>query len=332
MDLIIILLSIAVVLRGADNLTNGAASIARRMKMTEMVIGLTVVAMGTSMPELCVSLTSAVNGTADMAVGNVVGSNVFNIFLIIGVCAMVHPLSVSMETIKRDLPFAFIATTALIVMLLDDVVTRIEGIILLAAFMAYMAYTLRKVREGKEGQQQDLQSQEDSENEAKEKGTTQGEGTEKRRNVIVKVLRNPYVLVVAGLLELAVGSSFFVDHATSLAQSLGISEAVIGITILGFGTSMPELATSLVAAVKGRTSMALGNVIGSCVFNILMIIGITAAIIPLETKDITMADLILLFAGAVLLWFFSFTKKTMERWEGGVLTAVFIGYMFFLLA
>lgn len=332
MDLIIILLSIAVVLRGADNLTNGAASIARRMKMTEMVIGLTVVAMGTSMPELCVSLTSAVNGTADMAVGNVVGSNVFNIFLIIGVCAMVHPLSVSMETIKRDLPFAFIATTALIVMLLDDVVTRIEGIILLAAFMAYMAYTLRKVREGKEDQQQDLQSLEDSENEAKEKGTTQGEGAEKRRNVIVKVLRNPYVLVVAGLLELAVGSSFFVDHATSLAQSLGISEAVIGITILGFGTSMPELATSLVAAVKGRTSMALGNVIGSCVFNILMIIGITAAIIPLETKDITMADLILLFAGAVLLWFFSFTKKTMERWEGGVLTAVFIGYMFFLLA
>lgn len=332
MDLIIILLSIAVVLRGADNLTNGAASIARRMKMTEMVIGLTVVAMGTSMPELCVSLTSAVNGTADMAVGNVVGSNVFNIFLIIGVCAMVHPLSVSMETIKRDLPFAFIATTALIVMLLDDVVTRIEGIILLAAFMAYMAYTLRKVREGKEGQQQDLQSQEDSENEAKEKGATQGEGAEKRRNVIVKVLRNPYVLVVAGLLELAVGSSFFVDHATSLAQSLGISEAVIGITILGFGTSMPELATSLVAAVKGRTSMALGNVIGSCVFNILMIIGITAAIIPLETKDITMADLILLFSGAVLLWFFSFTKKTMERWEGGVLTAVFIGYMFFLLA
>ncbi len=332
MDLIIILLSIAVVLRGADNLTNGAASIARRMKMTEMVIGLTVVAMGTSMPELCVSLTSAVNGTADMAVGNVVGSNVFNIFLIIGVCAMVHPLSVSMETIKRDLPFAFIATTALIVMLLDDVVTRIEGIILLAAFMAYMAYTLRKVREGKEVQQQDLQSQEYSENEAKEKGTTQGEGTEKRRNVIVKVLRNPYVLVVAGLLELAVGSSFFVDHATSLAQSLGISEAVIGITILGFGTSMPELATSLVAAVKGRTSMALGNVIGSCVFNILMIIGITAAIIPLETKDITMADLILLFSGAVLLWFFSFTKKTMERWEGGVLTAVFIGYMFFLLA
>lgn len=310
MDIIIIIISIAVVLYGADHLTKGASVVARRLKMSEMVIGLTIVALGTSMPELCVSLTSAASGTADMAVGNVVGSNIFNIFLIVGICATVRPMSVTMDTIRHDLPFAFAASVALIAMLYDGTVSRIEGLLLFASFIAYMTYTIRHAKSNT--------------SEAEEKA-------EEHTGKLRKVFANPVVLIILGLAELILGSNYFVLHATSLATSLGVSEAVIGITILGFGTSMPELATSLVAAARGKAAIAMGNVIGSCIFNILMIVGLTASILPLATEGITLKDLVMLFAGALLLWVFSATKKTMERWEGILLTALFIAYITFLL-
>lgn len=312
LDILFIIIGVAIVLRGADNLTDGAVRIARRLNMPELIIGLTIVAFGTSMPELCVSMASALNGTSDMAVGNVVGSNIFNSFLIVGVCAIILPMSVSMSTIRRDLPFSFVATLLLIYTLVDGTISKGEGLIMLSLFAAYMLYTLRTT----------MAAVGDKKVEA---------AKDEPRKGIMHMYDFSLFTVPLGLAELVVGSNLFVNNATHFAQTLGVSEAVIGITILGAGTSLPELATSVVAAFKGRTSMALGNVIGSCVFNILLILGLTSVVIPLEPKGISTFDLATMFVGSLLLWVFSFTKSTMERWEGGVLTAGFLGYMGYLL-
>lgn len=312
MDILYIIIGVLVVLRGADRLTDGAVCVARRLNMPELIIGLTVVAFGTSMPELCVSMVSALNGTSDMAVGNVVGSNIFNSLLIIGVCAMIHPMSVSMAAIRRDLPFAFVATLMFIFILADGTMSKGEGLIMLLVFIGYMAYTLRAARmEGIEN--------------------IETEPEHKPHKGILRIYDFSLFNIAVGLAELIIGSDVFVDHATLFAQSLGVSEAVIGITILGAGTSLPEFATSVVAALKGKASMALGNVIGSCVFNILMILGLTSVVVPLTPNGISTVDLATMFVAALLLWMFSFTRSTMERWEGAVLTIGFCGYMGFLL-
>lgn len=311
LDILYIIIGVLIVLRGADNLTDGAVRIARRIKMPEMIIGLTIVAFGTSMPEFCVSLASALNGTADMAIGNVVGSNIFNSFLIVGVCAVIMPISVSMNTIRRDLPFAFIATLMLIFMLSDVTLSKGEGLIMLLMFAIYMTYTIRKSM--KEGTDLDMQAPESD------------------RKGWLHIYDYSLFTILLGLAELIIGSNMFVDHATLFAKTLGVSEAVIGITILGAGTSLPEFATSVVAAMKGRTSMALGNVIGSCVFNILLILGFASVVVPLMPLDITAFDLGTMFMGSLLLWVFAYTNSMMERWEGWVLTLGFFGYMAFLL-
>lgn len=311
-DIILIIVSMAIVLKGADLLTEGSTIVARRFNMPEMLIGMTIVAFGTSMPELCVSMASAIGGTPDMAVGNVVGSNIFNMFLIIGVCSIIHPMSVPMDTIKRDLPFAFVATLMLIAMLYDGTLARWEGVVMTVAFAAFLFYSMNKTMKGK--MSEDVKAA-DNEESTKKGG----------------IFHSPWVTIPLGLFFLTVGSDIFVDNASDLAKQLGISEAVIGLTILGGGTSMPELATSAVAAFKGRTSMALGNVIGSCIFNILLILGATSVLIPLQPDGITLLDLSTLFVGALLIWFFSFTNRTMERWEGGVLTLIFLVYIAYLI-
>lgn len=309
LEIIIIISSIAVVLWGADRLTDGATAVARRFNMPEMLIGLTIVAFGTSMPELCVSMVSAFNGVADMAVGNVVGSNIFNMFLIIGVCSMIMPMAVPMQTIRRELPFAFLATLLLIGMLYDGQLSRIESAIMLVLFTAFMIYSLKK--NGKE----------------KIEAVDEVPQPSKR----FPILHSPWLTIPLGLFLLVEGSDIFVDHAVTLAKQLGVSEAVIGLTILGGGTSMPELATSVVAACKGHTSMAMGNVIGSCVFNILLILGLTGVVMPLSPEGISLIDLGMMGVGSILMWVFSYTNKTMERWEGAVLTLAFIAYMTVLL-
>ena len=313
MDVLYIIIGVLVVLRGADRLTDGAVCVARRFNMPELIIGLTIVAFGTSMPELCVSMASALSGTSDMAVGNVVGSNIFNSLLIIGVCALIHPMSVSMTAICRDLPFAFVATLMLIFMLIDGTLSKGEGLVMLLVFASYMTYTLHTARKG------GIEA-------------TETEPEHKQHKGILHIYDFSLFNIAIGLAELIIGSDVFVDHATLFAQALGVSEAIIGITILGAGTSLPEFATSVVAALKGQTSMALGNVIGSCVFNILMILGLTSVVVPLTPQGISTVDLATLFVAAMLLWFFSFTKNTMERWEGAVLTLGFVGYMGYLLS
>ena len=305
MNIIYIVFGILMVLWGAGKLTDGATSIAAKMKIPPMIIGLTVVAMGTSMPEFFVSFVSALKGTSDLAVGNVVGSNIFNTMLIIGTTALVTPMVISKSTVKKDIPFAVLASAMLLPMAIDGSISRIDAAVLFAVFIAFMLYTVRSAKKEKDN---------DNEDEVKE----------------MPVWRAVAFLVL-GLACLIVGSNLFVDGATAVASLLGVSEAVIGLTVVAGGTSLPELATSVVAARKGQCAIAMGNVIGSNVFNILMILGITGMIHPMSIIGITRLDLTVMQLSIILLWIFSFTKYTVARWEGGLLVALFLAYMTWLV-
>lgn len=296
---------IALVLWGADRLTDGAVAIAERMHISQMVIGLTIVAMGTSMPEFFVSFMSALKDTPDMAVGNVVGSNIFNTLLIVGCAALVTPIMILPATVKKDIPFAMVASVALLLMCLDGNISRIDAVVLLGLFAVFMYITLKGAKENEQAMQQ-----------------TSAKGGKSFMSV---------VWIVVGLVCLVFGSNLFVDAATVIARQLGVSDAVIGLTIIAGGTSFPELATSVVSARKGQSGIAIGNVLGSNVFNILLILGITGVMSPMTLQGITTVDLTMLVVSMVMLWLFSFTKYTLARWEGALLTIVFIGYMSYLV-
>lgn len=296
----------ALVLWGADRLTDGAVALAERMRIPQLVIGLTIVALGTSAPEFCVSLVSALKGTADLAVGNVVGSNVFNTMLIVGVAAMVAPMSILPLTVKRDIPLSVVASVALAAMvLMDGEVSRLDAAILFAGFLAFMWLTLRNAKVA---------------NSASDDAPT-------KQYSLLKALG----FLLLGLACLVAGSNIFVDGATDIAQQLGVSEAVIGLTIVAGGTSLPELATTVVAARKGNSGIAIGNVLGSNVMNILLIVGGAGLICPMTVSGITWVDFAMLTGSVLLLWLFCFTKYTVARWEGALLSALFIAYITWLV-
>lgn len=302
---LLLVLGIVVVLLAADWLTNGSVGLARRMGVPQIVIGLTIVAIGTSMPEFFVSLMSAINGTPDLAVGNIVGSNIFNALLIVGVAAMVTPITILPSTVKKDIPVAVFASVLLMGMTLDGRISRIDAAILFVFFLAFIWLTLR--------------------------GAKTGESTEDAQTGRQLTVGKSIWFMLCGLIGLVVGSQVFVSNASALAHAIGISDAVIGLTIVAGGTSLPELATSVVAAKKGNSGIAIGNVLGSNVFNILMILGVTGLIQPMTITGITMVDLAMMVVSMVLLWLFSFTKYRIQRWEGVVLTVVFVGYLSWLI-
>ena len=304
-DLFFIILGVAMVLSGADRLTEGAAALARRMNIPEIVIGLTIVAAGTSAPELFVSVVSALKGTPDLAVGNVVGSNTMNAMLIVGCAAMVAPMTISRSTVKKDIPFSVGASVLLMLLALNHFLGRTDGIILLLGFAVFMTYTLLQAKKG------------------------QAEAVAEQQKQRSSWLNAGFVLL--GLALLVVGSNVFVDHASNLAYSLGISEGVVGLTVVAGGTSLPELATSVVAARKGQSAIAIGNVIGSNVFNILLILGLTAAINPLQIEGITTIDMAVMLLSVSLVWLFSRTRYTVERWEGGLLVLLYLAYLGWLI-
>ena len=315
-DLLLIVLGVILVLKGADFLTKGGADLARRMNVPELVVGLTIVAAGTSAPELFVSLVSALKGTPDLAVGNVVGSNIMNTLVIVGITAMVAPIAIARQTVSKDMPFTVAASVLLMMVSLDachsmnlqgNTISRLDGVLLLLGFAAFMYYTFREARKG---------------------NAADDEAAESKKPLSVWLC---LVLMVLGLTMLVVGSELFVRYASALAVTLGVSESVVGLTIVAGGTSLPELATSVVAARKGQSAMAIGNVIGSNVFNILLILGTTAVVCPMQIGGITIYDLGMMLNAMLLLWLFSFTKLTVARWEGAVLTAVYLGYLGWLL-
>lgn len=302
-NIVLLVMGLVVVLKGADWLTDGAVNIASRFGVSQMVIGLTIVAMGTSMPELCVSMVSALKGTPDLAVGNVVGSNTLNTLLIVGCSALVAPIMVKRSSVRRDIPFAVLASLLMLIFCLNGGIDRLDAALLFILFAVFMFVT---VKYGK------------------------NEGTEAKTTAAP--LGKAALLLVVGLVCLILGSNLFVDNASFIASTLGVSDAVIGLTIVAGGTSLPELATSMVSAKKGNSDIAIGNVIGSNVFNILMIIGVTGLVKPMHIKGITSLDLIVMLASMLLLWFFCRTTYKVKRWEGAVLAISYIAYLAWLIA
>ncbi len=312
------IVGIALVLVGADKLTDGATGLARRFDVSEMVIGLTVVAFGTSLPEFVTSFMSALKGSSDISIGNVVGSNIFNVLAIVGCSALVTPIVISKSTIRKDIPFAILATLVLIIMAMDNVVngggenllSRSDGLVMLGYFGVFMFYTFFMAQ-----------------NKEHENGV--------ETQIGVEMIPMPYwkiaLYIIMGLVALVFGGNLFVDSATQIAFGLGISETVIGLTLVAAGTSLPELATSIVAARKGSSAIAIGNVVGSNIFNIFFVLGICATIHPLTIGDISYLDLGMILVSMLLLWCFSYSKRLIERWEGGVLFSLYLVYMSYLI-
>ena len=320
----LIIIGVALIIWGADRLTEGASSLARGMRVPEIVIGLTIVAAGTSAPELFVSLVSALKGTSDLAVGNVIGSNIFNTLLIVGCSAAVAPIAVAPDTVKKDIPFAIVASLLFFILCFDDMssphlwgneITRQDGLILLVGFLAFMFYTFRMA-------------------------INSGQLKLREEELGVEPVKEPrdyshlwqnLAWIVIGLACLIGGSNLFVDAATYVAHRFGIRQSIVGLTIVAGGTSLPELATSVVAAYKGRSAIAIGNVIGSNVFNILLILGLTAVVHPMRIMGITIVDLMTMLISIGLMWIFAITKYYVSRREGWLLILAFVAYMGWLV-
>lgn len=321
-----IVVGVVLVLWGADRLTEGAVAVAERLRVPQIVIGLTIVALGTSMPELCVSVVSALKGTPDLAVGNVVGSNIFNALLIVGVAALVAPMTILRSTVFKDVPCALVASVVLLMMCQNDwVITRLDGAILFVFFLVFMQLTIKGATSA-QPVAQPVQGEPTQGQTAQEAAADEASAKQPMKGWLAGLW------MVVGLAALIGGSNLFVGGATEVARALNVSDAVIGLTIVAGGTSLPELATSVVAAKKGNSGIAIGNVLGSNVLNILFILGLTGMISPMHIEGITNVDLYMMLVSTIMIWFFSFTKYTIERWEGAVLVLTFGGYMWYLLA
>ncbi len=296
---------------GANWLVDGAASIAKRYRISHVVIGMTIVALGTSAPELVVNLIASLKGTADVAMGNILGSNISNIFLILGVSALVFPLAFSKNTFWKDIPFALLGA-AVIGVLANDVfldgisrsmIYRSDGIVLILFFLLFMAYTIARKKNA------------DRETEIRE-----------------FPLYMSVIMVLAGMLALVAGGRWIVNGAVEIAGRLGMSEAVISLTIVAIGTSLPELATCVAAAMKRNAAMVIGNVLGSNVFNVFFVLGISAVIKPLPFNKALNFDILMGFGAVILLWLLvlSSRQRTLQRWHGVLFLALYAGYLVFL--
>ena len=324
-ETVLLLVGLALVLLGADGLVEGASQLARRWGISEFVIGLTIVALGTSAPEMVVSFIAAFEKNSDMAVGNIIGSNIFNTALILGLSAIIHPLIITRNNLSRDIPLNIIVTSALILFGIKHSLLGIgqnglglwEGVVFVGCFGWYMVVSFRNDK-----------SPEPSRRACPEPSRREGE-CKKGHRLIVSL-----AYVVVGLAALIGGGQMFVDHAQAIAQMAGLSDKFIAITVLAAGTSMPELATSCVAAAKGKGQLALGNIIGSNTANILLILGGAAIIHPLDMNAIVPVDYMALFATAlcVMVCAFTFGKKRIDRIEGTILLLIECAYMGYLMA
>ncbi len=295
---------------GGEALVRGAAALALRLGLSPLAVGLTVVAFGTSTPELVVSLDAAFAGVPDIAVGNVIGSNIANVTLILGVGMLFGPARVVARTVRVDAPLVVLVSVVMVLMLGDGTVSRIEGIALVTALCAFTGITLIQGRKEPAGVKQEFE------------GAVEGPP----HTVLFSVL-----LVLAGLGGLVLGGQLFLNSAVQLARALGVTEAVIGLTVVAVGTSLPELITSVVAALRGQGDIAIGNVLGSNMFNVLGILGVTAVVLPLQPGGITGATLGVLVGSAVVVAGMAVTGRRITRLEGGVLVAGYMAYTVWLV-
>ncbi|NDV64185.1 calcium/sodium antiporter [Bacteroides sp. 224] len=309
MNILLLIGGLVLILAGANGLTDGAASVAKRFNIPSIVIGLTIVAFGTSAPELVVSVSSALKGSSGIAIGNVVGSNIFNSLMIVGCTAIVAPIVITRNTLRKEIPLCILSSIVLLVCANDIILNKeaenalsiSDGLILLCFFVIFLGYTFAIASNSSNSAEEEI----------------------KQLPIWKSILY--FVLGLGGLI---LGGQWFVEGATGIARGLGVSESIIGLTLVAGGTSLPELATSVVAALKKNPEIAIGNVIGSNLFNIFFVLGCSASITPMQVGNITNFDLLTLLASGVLLWFFGlfFKKRTITRFEGIILVACYVVY------
>ncbi len=301
-EILLILLGLALVVFGSNILVDGASEVARKLGVSEFIIGLTIVGFGTSCPELVVSLTGAIEGASDIAIGNVVGSNIFNTLFILGFTALLSPIAITSSNKRRDIPMMIAITLFFCLICLKGSINRVDGVIFLLIFAAFMALSVKN-----------------------DAGSTE-EAPKHNYPLWLSIL-----MVLGGLAGLVFGGQLFVDYAVKFAERIGVSQKFIAITLLACGTSLPEFVTSIVAVVKKKGQLALGNIIGSNNFNILLILGVSSLVHPLETGSMTMVDLSVLALSAVLMIFAYIGKgDKLSRGEGALMMAVYVGYMAYL--
>ncbi len=320
LTVLLLLVGFALIIGGAHYFTEGASSLAKRFGISEFIVGMTVVAIGTSMPELFVSALSSMKGSSDMAVGNVVGSNMFNVLIILAISVLVAPIPMTRSIMRKDLPFLVLASVVFLVVAADPFldgadngyISRSEGILLLGFFAIFMAYTIFSAQH-----------------------TGKVSITDKKKRVVArrKNIWLVLLMIVGGCAALVFGADMFLDSSVAIARSLGVSEAVIAVTLVAAGTSMPELAASVVAAVKKNTDIALGNIVGSNIANIFLVLGTSATLSPLTMGDIIPGDMIALIAVAVLLFLcaFTFRKNQIDRNEGIIFMLLYVAYVWWLM-
>ena len=316
-DLLWIVAGLVMILVGSDWLVDGASGIARKYGISEFIIGMTIVGIGTSMPELVSSAISAIGGHGDMAIGNVTGSNICNVLLILGVTALISPIGYTKSNIRKDIPFAIGVSLFLMLMLYNGFglfhemgtpgISRMDALYLLPIFVVFMIDSFKSAKKG---------------------------GDEEEEDVKPMPMGKALVFIVLGLAGLIFGGRIFVDHTVSIAERFHVSEAFISITLMALGTSLPELATCVVAALKGKNQLALGNVIGSNIFNIALIIGVSAFISPFDIESISAVDMVMVIVSIVMLWVAAFTFKRykLDRIEGAIFLLAYVGYIAYLAA
>ena len=321
LSILLIIVGFILLIKGADFLVLGASGVAKKLRISEMVIGLTIVAMGTSMPELMVSLTSAIEGYADISLGNIVGSNLVNVLFILGLCAIIKNLAISKESRKVDIPVSLLVTILLFFFCLnggtEKIITRTEGIILLVIFVIYLGYLLINARK----------IEKDDNKKVVEEKTIK----ENKNN---KTFILNCVKIIVGIIALKFGADFVVDNAVIVAETIGISEKIIGVTIIAIGTSLPELVASVTAVLRNENDLAVGNIVGSNIFNILLILGVSSTISPIHYSLSYNFDMILLIAITILLAIFPFIGKekySLERSKGIIFCLIYLAYILMLI-
>lgn len=304
-NLLMLVLGFVLLVKGADWFVDGAAGIANKFKIPQLIIGLTIVAMGTSAPEAAVSISAALKGSAEITIGNIVGSNILNILIILGLTAVITPVAVAKSTIRVDIPFMLGISVLLLIQGLDGSVTLLDGIVLLVVFAGYLTYLVINARKNPEQLEEEQI---------------------KNQSIWMCLL-----WTAVGLVAIILGSNFSVDAASNIARILGLSERFIGLTIVALGTSLPELVTSVMAARKGNADIAIGNIVGSNIFNILFVVGLSSVIISVPFASAFIVDMIVAIGAGVLLWIFSLHKKKLIPIHGVVFLLAYAGYFAYLM-
>lgn len=303
MEYVLLIIGFILLIKGADFFVDGASSVAAKLKVPSLIIGLTVVSMGTSMPEAAVSISASISGDNAISLGNIIGSNIFNFLMVVGISSIILPIATDNDILKRDMPINIGITAALFVMLLDGELSRIDSIILLVLFVAYMFLLIRSALKCRV------------------------------EDTVQKVLSwsKSLIFVVLGLAAIIGGGQLVVDSAKTIAATLGMGETLIGLTVVAIGTSLPELVTSVVAAKKGDSGIAMGNVVGSCIFNILFILGMAGAIKPMTAGPEFFIDTGILIAVSFMMLAFAFTKRKTGRIEGAICVLVYVAYTAYII-